>query len=77
MTWLRNWKIALVATLTLGLAPFGAEPHLFGKVRWILGGAKGMQPMDWFDFVLHGSPVVYLIIAVYFTLKAKGQGNDG
>jgi hypothetical protein len=57
--------LSLAASLTLGLAPFVPEPHLFGKWRWVLGGAKGMQPMDWFDFILHTSPFVFLI---YFTL---------
>jgi len=42
--------------LTLGLAPFVPEPHIWGKVRWIMGGAKGMQAMDYFDFVMHGTP---------------------
>lgn len=47
--------------LTLGLAPFSPEPHLFGKIRWVMGGAIGMQPMDYFDLLLHGGPWVYLI----------------
>ncbi len=57
-----NIIVALIASLTLGLAPFLPEPHLFGKIRWVLGGAEGMQPMDWFDLVLHGAPWVWLII---------------
>ena len=56
-----NWKLVLLLCLTLGLAPFFPEPHIFGKVKWILGGAKGMELMDWFDTVLHGFPYVLLI----------------
>ncbi len=52
---------AIVLTLTLGLAPFVPEPHILGKVRWVLGGAKGMQPIDYFDLILHGAPWVYLM----------------
>lgn len=52
---------ALVASLTLGLAPFHPEPHIVGKIRWILGGAKGMQAMDYFDTLLHGIPWIALI----------------
>ena len=55
---------ALALALTLGLAPFVPEPHLVGKVRWVLGGANGMKPMDYFDLVLHGSPWVYLIYTI-------------
>jgi len=60
----------LIASLTLGLAPF-APPHIIGKVKWLLGGAVGMQPMDWFDLVLHGSPWVLLIGALIWEGKKK------
>ena len=32
-----NWKLFLIASLTLGLAPFN-PPHIWGKIEWILGG---------------------------------------
>lgn len=56
-----NMLYALVASLTLGLAPFHPEPHIVGKIRWILGGAKGMQALDYFDTLLHGIPWIVLI----------------
>ncbi|MBL6446244.1 hypothetical protein JMN32_07990 [Fulvivirga sp. 29W222] len=56
--------LALVLALTLGLAPFFPEPHILGKLRWVLGGAKGMQFMDYFDLALHGFPWVMLVGAV-------------
>jgi len=59
----------LLASLTLGLAPFTPEPHLIGKLRWVAGGAKGMQGMDYFDLLLHGSPWVWLIISLFLNLK--------
>lgn len=59
----------LLASLTLGLAPFTPEPHLVGKLRWVAGGAKGMQGMDYFDLLLHGSPWVWLIISLFLHLK--------
>lgn len=57
--------LAILFCLTLGLAPFYPEPHLFGKLKWIFGGATGMQPKDWFDVVLHGAPWVYLIYVLF------------
>jgi hypothetical protein len=51
----------ILLCLTLGLAPFVPEPHIVGKVRWLLGGAEGMQPLDYFDLLLHGFPWVLLI----------------
>ncbi|AEI52195.1 hypothetical protein [Runella slithyformis] len=68
---INNRKLWLMASLTLGLAPFLPEPHLFGKIRWIMGGAVGMKPMDWFDFVLHGTPWVLLIRALTVTFLWK------
>ena len=53
--------LLVMASLTLGLAPFFPEPHIWGKLKWIAGGARGMQLMDWFDFVMHGIPWVLLI----------------
>lgn len=58
----QGFFIALLASLTLGLAPFLPEPHLFGKIKWVLGGAEGMQVMDWFDLAMHGAPWIWLII---------------
>ena len=58
---LNNWKIILIACLTIGLAPFFPEPHIWGKVKWVMGGANGMQFMDWWDFVMHGTPWALLI----------------
>ncbi|WP_342663114.1 hypothetical protein [Rudanella lutea] len=37
------------------------EPHLLGKLRWVLGGAVGMQLVDWGDLLMHGAPWLGLI----------------
>ena len=63
--------IPFVATVTLGLAPFAPEPHLVGKLRWVLGGAVGMKPMDWFDLAMHGAPVVWLVVAAVSLLSRR------
>lgn len=57
---INNWQLVLMSCFTLGLAPF-TPPHLVGKIEWVLGGAIGMQPMDWFDLVMHGTPFLLLI----------------
>ena len=51
-------KTPFIASLTLGLAPFTPEPHVLGKIRWLAGGAVGMQGMDWLDLAFHGIPWV-------------------
>lgn len=61
MNFLNNWKIIILLCLTLGLAPYVPEPHLWGKIRWVLGGAKGMAAIDYFDLLMHGFPFLLLI----------------
>lgn len=70
MKHLTNCKLCLVGSLTLGLAPF-SEPHIVGKVKWLLGGAEGMQGMDWFDLFLHGTPWLGLLVCLSLMLRNK------
>jgi len=66
---------ALLFCVVPGLLPFSAEPHIVGKVRWVMGGAMGMQPMDYFDLFLHGSPFVYLAYVLIKMLKESLSPN--
>lgn len=63
----------LLAALTLGLAPFVPEPHVLGKLRWVLGGAQGMGLMDWGDLVMHGAPWVWLAVALVRAVVQRGR----
>ncbi|WP_347372676.1 hypothetical protein [Aequorivita sp. Q41] len=60
MSILNNWRIIVLLCLTLGPAPFFPEPHISGKINWIIGGANGMKAADWFDVLLHGFPFILL-----------------
>jgi len=51
--------------ITLGLAPFLPEPHIVGKIRWIMGGGVGMGPMDYLDVLLHGAPWLWLFFSLF------------
>ncbi len=55
-----SWPMAILLALTLGLAPFVPEPHLFEKLRMLVHGQL-VQPMDIFDLFLHLSPWLVLI----------------
>lgn len=69
-SFINDWKTISLLCLTLGLAPFMPEPHLWGKIKWVAGGAVGMQPMDWFDLVFHGFP--WLLLLRLLILKVIG-----
>lgn len=58
---INNWATVLIFCATLGLAPWLPEPHVWGKLRWVSGGAVGMELMDWGDLLLHGLPWIFLI----------------
>ena len=67
----KNVQLWVLPALTLGLMPFSPEPHLWGKLKWIVGGGafsgeNAMQAMDWFDVLLHGTPWVLLMVALTF-----------
>lgn len=66
-----NPLIWLLASLTLGLAPFTPEPHVWEKIQWVYSGAQGMKLIDWFDLVLHGTPWVMLLISVVNKFKKQ------
>ena len=71
-------QFALIASLTLGLAPFTPEPHLWGKLKWIMGGAEGMQLLDWGDALMHGTPWVLLIVfgVQHLLIKVRQKKTD-
>ncbi len=66
-------KLIILLCLTLGFAPFFPEPHILGKLKWIAGGANGMNLIDWFDVVLHGFPFILLIRIILIKLGVFGK----
>ena len=68
---LNSWGPVLILCATLGLAPFVPEPHVWGKLRWIAGGAVGMKLIDWGDFLFHGFPWILAIRLGVIELKGR------
>lgn len=72
---INDWSLVIVACLTLGLAPFFPEPHIWGKLKWVLSGAHRMKTIDWLDLLMHGIPWVLLLRLLF--LKALGKPLKG
>ena len=53
--------VLILAALTLGLAPFAPEPHVWEKLRLLAVGDL-RRPIDIFDLLLHGTP--WLLLAL-------------
>jgi len=68
---INNWKMVIALCLTLGLAPFLPEPHIWGKLRWVAGGARGMEGLDWFDLLFHGLPWLLLLRLLIVSLVRR------
>jgi len=64
-------SIAVVLALTLGLAPFTPEPHLWEKLRMLAAGDL-RAPVDIFDLLLHGVP--WLILGMKLGRMALRRG---
>ena len=58
-----SWPLVIGLCLTLGLAPFVPEPHVWQKLQLLIGGALS-KPVDVFDLLLHGAPWLLLFIKV-------------
>ena len=63
MTWLDSIPLLplVIIAVFLGLAPFVPEPHLVEKLRMLMAGTL-VKPIDIFDLLMHGAPVVLLIV---------------
>ena len=68
---LANPLVWVVACLTLGLAPFTPEPHVWEKLKWVFAGADGMRAIDWFDLILHGTPWLVLVWTATNWIRAR------
>jgi hypothetical protein len=66
VNWIDRQPIAifLLLALTLGLAPFAPEPHVWEKLKMLAAGQLS-RPIDIFDLCLHGVPWILLLLKVY------------
>jgi len=64
------WNLAIIAALTLGLAPFFPEPHIWEKLKMLIAGDLA-KPIDIFDLVLHAAPWLLLLLKVLREIVLK------
>ncbi|NIY81133.1 MAG: RND transporter [Rhodobacteraceae bacterium] len=66
----------IFASLTLGLAPFVPEPHVWEKLKMLFSGTL-VSPIDIFDLLLHGLPWLLLILKLWREYRSvKGASED-
>lgn len=64
-------SILILAALTLGLAPFLPEPHIWEKLKMLAAGEL-VRPLDWFDLALHAAPWILLIARLVRMAVVRG-----
>ena len=72
MRWLSNiptMPLAIIALL-LAFAPFQPEPHLLEKLRMLSDGTL-VRAVDIFDLLLHGLPLILLLIKLSLSYRNK------
>ena len=57
--------LLVLLCLTLGLAPFVPEPHIWEKLKMLAAGELS-RPVDILDLLMHGAP--FLLLALKLAL---------
>ena len=63
--------ILILAVLTLDLAPFFPEPHIWEKLKMLVAGDL-VKPVDIFDLMMHATP--WLLLATKLVRMAMQRG---
>ena len=73
---LLSYQVLIPAALLLGLAPFRSQPRLVEKLGMLVNGTLH-RPIDIFDLILHGSPLVLLAVRAGDDLLALARRPPG
>jgi hypothetical protein len=63
------WSLVILACLTLGLAPFFPEPHIWEKLKMLVTGTL-TKPVDIFDLLMHATPFILALLKLVLGGKA-------
>ncbi len=76
MSWLDHLPLSvlLIASLTLGLAPFAPEPHVWEKLKMLADGTLS-RPIDILDLLMHGAPWILLGLKLV-RMSMRQPGNS-
>jgi len=74
MKWLDKipFSTLIIIALTLGLAPFTPEPHVWEKLKMLAAGTLA-RPIDIFDLLMHGTPWLILGLKAIRHFLMTGQ----
>ncbi|MFZ1813626.1 MAG: hypothetical protein WBO55_03900 [Rhizobiaceae bacterium] len=67
------WNLVIIACLTLGLAPFFPEPHLWEKLKMLVAGTL-VKPLDIFDMLMHATPFIIALVKFVMPYLTRTAG---
>lgn len=72
LDWIDRQPLLLfvLVALTLGLAPFAPEPHIWEKLKMLAAGELH-RPLDIFDLLFHTAPWVLLGVKLYLLRRGR------
>lgn len=62
--------VLIAVALTLGLAPFFPEPHVWEKLKMLAAGTL-TRPIDIADLAMHGAPFVLVALKLIRIATAR------
>lgn len=68
-----EYRQLIFVAVILGLAPYYPMPHLVEKLIMLSNGTL-KRPIDIFDLIMHGAPVVLLIVKFVSDIVEKMKG---
>jgi hypothetical protein len=68
------YRYLIPIAVVLGLAPLRPQPHLIEKLSMLFDGTL-TRPLDIFDLLLHGSPLVLLLVRLGADVVAGARGS--
>jgi hypothetical protein len=66
------FSVVVILCLTLGLAPFLPEPHIWEKLKMLLSGTL-IEPVDFFDLLMHAFPFILLGLKLMMPKKSMNS----
>ncbi len=64
-------NLLILAALTLGLAPFFPEPHIWEKLKMLTAGNL-TKSIDIFDLLMHATPFILLALKLVRMAMIRG-----
>ena len=58
-----SWPVIIVLCLTLGLAPWVPEPHIWEKIKMLFNGEL-TRAIDMFDLLFHSVPWLLALVKI-------------